>query len=106
MNNTTTVNLNEFMRQKRAESIPPTKLQDIEYITVEAYAERMNASPDAIRRRLREGKIANAVKDGKRWMIGIEPTFSREEYDKVKLENAELRNTLRILKTILSERVI
>lgn len=103
---TTSMDLSEFMRQHRAKNNAPEKIQDMEYISVEEYAQKMHVSADAVRKRLREGKIANAIKDGKRWMIGIVPTFSREEYDKIKLENAELKNTLRILKSIISERVV
>lgn len=100
-----TMDLKDFMRQKRAEMPKAANALDLEYITADEYAERMKMTKNMVLSRLRKGAIPNAVKDGKRWVIGIEPTFSREEYDKVKLENAELKATLNILKTILVERV-
>ena len=107
MQTSTAIDLGEFMRQKKADSRLQQQIaKDLEYITAEEYAAKMCMSADTVRRRCRDGQMPNAIKDGKKWLIGIEPTFSREEYDKVKLENAELRNTLKIILTILNERVI
>ena len=99
MNTSTTMNLEDFMRQKKSQM--QNRSEDLEYISAEEYAVKLHISAGAIRKRCREGKIPNAIKEGSRWLIGIKPTFSREEMEKLQSENVKLKDTLREVMAML-----
>ncbi len=99
MNTSTTMNLEDFMRQRKSQM--QNRSDDLEYISAEEYAIKLHISAGAIRKRCREGKIPNAIKEGSRWLIGIKPTFSREEMEKLQSENVKLKDTLREVMAML-----
>jgi hypothetical protein len=41
----------------------------VDWLTVEEYAEAMRTTPAAIRKRIERGRVAGAVREGKRWLI-------------------------------------
>lgn len=41
----------------------------VEWLTVEEYAERRRTTPAAVHKRLERGRVAGAVREGRRWLI-------------------------------------
>lgn len=101
----TAVDLNEFIRDYKSRNRKSPQIEDVQYISVNEYAERTKRSPVTIRAMCKRGEIEGAIKDGALWRIPIKESTEtiklKEENLKLARENAALRDRLGCVKALL-----
>ncbi len=101
----TAVDINDFIRDYKSRNRKSPQIEDVQYISVNEYAERIKRSPITIREMCKRGEIEGAIKDGKLWRIPIkdspETAKLKEENIRLARENAALRDRLGCVKALL-----